>query len=210
MLDDRRVTIDLRRREMLLLGLATVLGGCASESKKAVAEAPKEDEPLTGKSAMYRTFPTARQWARDILVLNTSSILLTEYPQKDGTVGGWEITFASPSLRKKRKYRWSNKEIGQNVRQGIFAGLPEDWDGPKGTDQPFSIASVIKDTDEAYKIAVEKQKEFLKKNPDVPVTFELGVKQGVAGLCWAVDFGGKGFTVVYVDVATGKTIKPTA
>lgn len=200
----------MNRRDAITL-VPFLLAGCAETEKKPV-EAPmaKEVPPKSGKEALYQIFPTARSWARDLQVLRIKSILLPEYAHVDGKVGGWEVTFASPSLAKTRSYRWSCKDVGTQIREGIFAGYIEDWAGPKPGAMPFAPQSLVKDSVDSWQIALKKEAKFAKENPNLYVFYECGSTVGLPNLTWQVvwcESMAKTLRRVFVDVNTGEVLR---
>jgi hypothetical protein len=204
------------RRELLgvaLIGSAVSWVGCEQKKEYSKKEAPEESKPepaVTGKAAINRMFPTARLWSRDIQLLKLNSILLPEYAHADGKVGGWQAVFAAPSMAKARTYRWSNQDIGNKIKEGVYSGVVDDWAGPSPSSTPFSLQNLVKDTDEIWRIVAEKKAKFIADNPKLPVVYEVAVVSGVPGLCWQVLFGEslmKTKLRVIVDAVNGRVVK---
>jgi hypothetical protein len=174
-----------RRRVLAPLGAAFVLAGCASEPQKAVKKEPeKPPEPVTGRYAFYQMFGVARTWAQDIQGLRLRSVRIEQAKDAtDGKAGAWEVTFVSPSRQRARTYT-----------------------GQRGQTIPFNIQAFKIDSDEAYKVAVGKSAEYIKKFPDKPVIFQLEQTPRHPNLAWRVIWGESISTSnysIYVDASTG-------
>ena len=97
-----------------------------------------------------------------------------------------------------------------NLHKGGFAGLPEGWSGPHGTNTPFLMAAVKVDTPTAYKTAMEtpqsKAVEYDKKNPGKPITLLIERTSKHPDPAWRVIWGespGTSNFSVLVDASTG-------
>jgi hypothetical protein len=193
-----------------LLGLA-LLAGC-SDSPKTVAEKkepPKQLEPLTGRQAFQQMYIGARQWAPDCQPLKLNNIPLAEVKAPNGRSGAWQCVFVSQSLGKVKTYSWSAIEAEGNLHKGVFAGQEERY-SPSRQDQPFLIAAIRTDTDEAYTEAAAKAEDYLKKNPDKPVNFALEQTPRFPDLAWRIFWGESISTseyTVFVDATTGKFLE---
>lgn len=205
--------VQVTRRHSLLTLSSLLLAGCSSSEKPtepAKPAEPKVSEPLTGKEAIYRMIPTVRQWSREVQLIRLNNLLLPEYKQVEGRAGGWQGVFFSPATNKTRAYRYSNQDVGTQIREGIFAGFINDWGGPTQSDMPFAPQSVVVDTNDIWKTVVEKEAAFLKQYPDLNVIYELGGSSVVPGITWQVYFGEttqKYRLRLFISPADGKVIK---
>src|SRR3954452_5874950 len=157
--------------------LLVLLSGCDTAPTKT-AEKKKEAEklePITGQSALYKMYQVARSWAPDSQVLKMNSLMLSEVPEVPrGTGAAWQATFVSAARSQSRSYTWSSVESQGNLHKGVFAGTEEGWSGARGTNQPFLMLAVKKDTDEAYKIALANGgADYDKKTPGKPISVLL-------------------------------------
>ncbi len=112
----------------------------------------------------------------------------------------------SQSRGRARTYTYSVVEAEGNLHKGIFAGLEETYSGPRGQAKPFLAAAVKVDTDKAYATALKKSADYVKKNPNMPVTFLLELTPRHPGPAWRVIWGTSVSTSNYsilVDSATG-------
>jgi hypothetical protein len=189
--------------------LLLTLAGC-SDTTPATAEKKKEEklEPATGQSALYKMYQVARSWAPDCQVLKMNSIMLSEAPDvPKGTAAAWQATFVSAARSQARTYTYSIVESQANLHKGVFAGNEEGWSGPRGTNTPFLMLAVKKDTDEAYKTALANGgADFDKKNPGKPISILLEKVAKHPDPVWRVIWGesvSQSNFSVYVDASTG-------
>src|SRR3954465_11359288 len=159
----------MRKLLFPLCGALLLLTACSETTKTAEKKKEAEKlEPITGQSALYKMYQVARSWAPDAQVLKMNSLMLSEVPDvPKGTGAAWQATFVSAARSQSRSYTWSSVESQGNLHKGVFAGIEEGWNGPRGgTNQPFLMLAVKKDTDEAYKTALANGgADYDKKNP---------------------------------------------
>jgi hypothetical protein len=190
-----------------MIGLA-LLTGCADAPKKTVVkEPPPPPEALSGQKAFHQMYVASRAWAKDGMGVKMSSIPLAEVKGEPGKSGAWQVTFASPSKQKTKTYTYSAIDAPGNLRQGVFAG-PEEGLNPRM--RPFPLAALKIDSTAAYKTAVEKSADYLKKNPNSPVFFLLEMKQNSNSLAWRVVFGesiGTSSHSIFVDATSGQYLE---
>ena len=186
-----------------------LLSACSEAPKPAEKKAAPPPEPITGQSALYKMYQVARSWGPDVEVLKMTSLPLQVPGVKigPGQAAAWEATFVSASRGHARSYTYSIVEGEGNLHKGVFAGLEEGWSGPRGVTKPFNIQAVKKDTDDAFKVAMEhKGAEYEKKNPGKPITYLLEKNDKFPDPSWRVVWGesvGTSNFSVYVDTATG-------
>ncbi|HEU0140099.1 MAG TPA: hypothetical protein VFQ79_10325 [Bryobacteraceae bacterium] len=195
--------------------LLLLLAGC-SESPKPAAEQKKKEpekapEPVTGRSAFQQMFITARNWSPDAVGLRVQSIRLDDVKDEPGKSGAWQAVFVSPSRGRARSYTYSVIEGPGNLHKGVFAG-PEEGYREGGQAQPFPVAALRVDSNEAYETALNKGKgnEYSKKNPDMPITYLLEKTPRFPNPAWRVIWGesvGTSNFSVYVDASTGNYLQ---
>jgi hypothetical protein len=192
--------------------IAALLLAACSEAPKPAVESKKEvekPEPISGSSAFFKMYALARTWAPDAEGLHMRSMHLPDVPYEPGKAAAWETVFVSPSAGKLRSYTWSAVEAEGNLHKGVFAGHEESWSGPRSNVKTFSFQALKKDSDEAYKTALEKGKsaaDFAKKNPDRKVNFLLEQTNRFPELTWRVLWGESVSTAnysVYISASTG-------
>ena len=192
---------------MLLL-----LSGCSESPTADKAKPPeaKPEQPLTGRQAFQRMYPAARGWAPDAAPIQLQSIGLPEVKSGMGQAGAWQTIFVSAALGKARSYTYSAVEAAGNLHQGVFAGQQEGWAGPRGQEVPFDIAAIKTDSDEAYRAAAERSADYVRKNPNKPVSFLLERTNRFPNPTWRVIWGesvGTSDYSVFVDASTGKLLE---
>jgi hypothetical protein len=202
--------IKIMKKSILAAGsaLLLLLSACSEAPKTAEKKAPEPPlEPATGQSALYKMYQVARSWSTDLEVLKMNSIHLPGVKAQPGTAAAWEATFVSASKAKARSYTYSIVEGEGNLHKGVFAGLEQGWSGPRGVTKPFNIQAVKKDTDAAYKTALEnKGAEYDKKNPGKQINIMLEKNDKYPDPSWRVIWGdsvGTSNFSVYVDCSTG-------
>src|SRR5580692_3381316 len=149
-------------RIYFLLALLSVVSSCSDTATSEAPKAPpKAPEPITGRMAFQRTFPTARTWSPDCQPLRIHSLILDQVKAEDGKSGAWEVTYVSAQLGKARTYTWSAVEAGGNLHEGVFAGPVESWSGPQGQEHPFLPAAIAIDSTDALQTAIASSKKYL-------------------------------------------------
>jgi hypothetical protein len=193
---------------ILCLFLAACSGTPPAAEKKA--EPVKPPQPVTGLSAFYRMYGVARGWAPDAQVLQLRSLPLQEVKSEAGKAGAWEATFVTLSRGRSRVYTFSVVEAGGNLHKDVFAGPEDSYGGPSGQNQPFPASAVKIDSDKAYKIALEHGADYAKKNPNMPVMFQLEWTRRHRFPAWRVIWGESvsisGFSI-FVDGGDGSYLE---
>jgi hypothetical protein len=184
---------------------ASVLLSCTEAPKKQTAKEPeKPAEPVTGRYAFQQVFIYARTWAPDIQGLRVRNLQVGELKAEPGKSAAWEITLVSPSKNRQRLYTYSAVEEG-NIHKGVFGGVEENYT-QRGQARPWPIAALKIDSDAAYKTALARSAEYVKKNPDKPISFLLEQTPRHPNLAWRVIWGTSVATSnysIYVDASTG-------
>jgi hypothetical protein len=201
------------RKTSLILACALfgMLTACSDSTttKSAEKKEPEKVEPITGQTALYRMYQSARTWASDAQVLKAANLHISEAPEAPpatGAAAAWTATFTSQSKSEARTYTYSVVEASGNLHKGAFAGPNEGWSGSKGVNSPFLIAAVKVDTDAAYKTAMEKAADYDKKNPGKPITFLLEKTSKHPDPAWRIIWGESAATSnfsILIDASTG-------
>jgi hypothetical protein len=193
----------------LLLPILVLLSACSDAPKTEKAKEPeKPPEPVTGRQAFQKMYPAARNWAIDASPLRLRTVLLSAKPEK-GKADAWEAVFVSQSLGKSKTFTYSIVESAGNLHQGVFAGLEEGY-SLQGAASLFPIAAIKIDSDQAYDVAAEKSADYIKKNPNKPVTYLLEQTRRFPDLTWRVIWGDSVSVSdysVFVDATTGKYLE---
>ena len=200
-------------RAGILLGFATVFfAGCSSTPKEAAEKKAPEKPPeaISGRSAFYKMYPTARMWANDVQALRLSSIRMDGVKDEPGKAGAWEATFISPSKLKSKTFTYSVVEGSGNLHKDVFAGFEEDFRNPRGQSAPWVIPAFKIDSDEALATALKKSADYVKKNPGKPMFYLLEQTPRYPDLAWRIVWGESVSTSnysVYVDATTGEYLE---
>jgi hypothetical protein len=202
------------RHFLATLAAALLLAACSEAPREAAKKAPEPPpEPISGSTAFFRMYTTARAWAGDIAPLRMTSINLPEVPRQPGKAAAWQATFVSPSKGRAKSYTYSAIEAEGNLHKGVFALQEEGWSGPRGPAKPFLIQALKVDTTAAYETAIKKGNkaaEYIKANPDKTVTFLLEQTSRHPNLTWRVIWGesvGASNYSVFVDATTGEYLE---
>ena len=182
---------------------AGLMAGCSSEpSKPITAEKPqpKAPEEITGSSAFYKCYASARLWAPDAQPYRVES---GGTKSRDGKSGEWRVGFASPSLRTTKSYTWANGDISH--------GVDDTYSPTNSSTQIFNVQFLKVDTDKAFAIAQQHGGDkLLEKEPDTPVLYVLEWNRQTNELLWHVIYGTDRDTAklrVAVNASTGEFSK---
>jgi hypothetical protein len=197
------------RRALLGCASSVFLISSCTEAPKKAKEPEKAPEPVGAQFAFHQAFLTARTWAPDLVVMRMRDVPMTEMKGEGGKRPTWEVTVVSPSKAKSRIFMYSVLEEG-NIHKGVFPSLEEDYRGPQGQVAPWPVQAFRTDSDAAYDIALKHSAEFVKKNPDIPVTFLLEQNKRYPFLTWRVMWGTSVATSrhsVVVNASTGEFVE---
>jgi hypothetical protein len=197
-----------RRVILVCAPVLLLLGGCSTPPKKA-AEPSAPPEPVGAQFAFHQVFLTARTWAPDLLVLRVRDVPMTAVKPEGGKRAAWEVTVVSPSKAKSKMYVFSVVEEG-NIHKGVFPVSEEEYRGPRGQVVAWPVQALRTDSTAAYDTAVQHSADFVKKNPDIPVTFLLEQVSRHPYLTWRVIWGTSVATSgysVYVNASTGEFVE---
>lgn len=182
---------------------AGLLAGCSSEPANPAAPEkpqPKAPETITGSSAFYKCYISARGWAADAQPYRVESEPTNDSKGRDGKAAEWRAGFASPSKRTTRPYTWALSDVSHSVE--------DSYSPTNSSTQIFNVQFLKVDTDKAFAIAQEHGGEkLLEKEPDTPVLYVLEWNRQTNELLWHVIYGADRETAklrVAVDASTGK------
>lgn len=194
------------RRHFLLLPAVLLLSSCGGGSQPKAEKAPKAPpEAISARSAFQQVFISARTWAQDLQILRVRNLPMEPGKAEPGKAFIWEVTLVSPSKGKLRPYTYSAIEQG-NIHEGVFGGPEEVWTGKQGQNTAFLVQAFKVDSTSAFETAAEKSKEYMQKNPDMPITFLLEKTPRYPDPAWRVIWGTSAATSghsIYVDATTG-------
>jgi len=186
-------------------------GGDAAKPAATKAKAEEKPEPITGRSAFYKMYPSARQWATDCKVIQIASIHLPGVPAEPGKAGAWRAVFTSDSKAMMKTFLWSAIDAEGGFRKGAWGGTEESFRGKVGQAFPFYPQALQHDSDAAYKEALTKDDPYLKKGEKASINFLLEyTPPRYPNAAWRVLWGetvGTANYSVFVDATTGKFLE---
>ena len=178
------------------------MAGCSSEPSKPTTSAtpqPKAREAITGSSAFYKCYISARGWAQDAQPYRAESPAAADTKGRDGKAGEWRVGFASPAQRSTKFYTWANGDISH--------GVDDTYSPTNSSTQIFNVQFLKADTDKAFAIAQQHGGEkLLEKEPNTPVFYVLDWNRQTNELLWHVIYGTDRDTAklrVAVNASTG-------
>jgi hypothetical protein len=154
-----------------LLTALLLLTACSPEAPKVEKKVEAPPEPVGAQKAFFRTLPSARTWAPDVMPLSIESLAIPEVKWGEGKYGAWKITYVSPAKQRLKVFTYSVVESPGNVYKDVFSPLEERWNGPSGQTLPFRMEAFKIESDKAWAKAVEKSAAFLAKKSTQPVQF---------------------------------------
>ncbi len=184
--------------------LIMLLSSCSGNPQPAASEQPPE--PVSAQSAFSGMYASARSWAPDVQLLRVSPIDVDGVKAEDGKAAAWEAVFVSYSAGRVRRFTYSvvHKPV-RNLRRGVEAEPAQTWSGGSGP-VPFNVLAFRKDSTAAYKLAMEKGRDYAAKNPSQPVKCMLEKTDRFPDPAWRVFWGDSvstsGFSV-FMDATTG-------
>ena len=191
--------------------LMLLISACSEAPKKAAQkkEPEKPAEPVTARTAFQQIFASARAWAPDAQILQMTSVRLQNVKDEAGKAAAWQAVIVSPSRLRAKMFTYAVTEGPSNMRKGVF-GSPDDAYTQRGQAKPFPVAGLKTDSDKALEVAMTKAAEYVKKNPDKPVTFLLEFTSVSPNPTWRVIWGdsiGSSNFSIFVDASTGEYLK---
>jgi hypothetical protein len=182
---------------------AGLMSACSSEpSKPAPAEKPqpKASEAITGSSAFYKCYASARLWAPDAQPYRAESHASADFKGQDGKSGEWRVGFASVAQHAIKTYTWANGDISH--------GVDDTYSPSNSSTQIFNIQFLKTDSDKALAVAQQHGGEkLLQKEPDTLVLYVLEWNRQENALLWHVIYGTDRETAklrVAVNASTGE------
>jgi hypothetical protein len=190
------------KSHLLIAAACSLLVSCSEPPQPKEAEKPPV--PVTGRYALQQMYVAARTWTPDVEIATMTSMHFTQVPTAPGKEGGWQVTFVSPSLRQSRTYTFAGADISPSIHKGINEERPDGW---SSNGKEFPIAAVKVDTDDAYKIALDKVSKYAKEHPDMIISYQLEMNQRFPDAVWRIVWGENVSTSsdsVLVDASTGQ------
>ena len=180
--------------------LAVVVLTACSEAPKTGSEAKTDTdtstqakagppEPVSGKTAYWEIYTSARSWARDALPLRLESKDVPGVQNKDGKAGMWTATLVSPSQKEARVFTYSVIKYPPDIYKGVTIGRALPWNGPRAGVEPFQMSNVNTDSDGAYKKANGEAESWLKTHPGKEASLTLTDSSRYRIPTWVVMWG---------------------
>jgi hypothetical protein len=177
-----------------LLG-AVFLFSCGSQpTKPNTVEAAKPTEKrevalLTARPCLERMSYMAARWQADAVPYHLESETNTEANGQDGKSTVWRANFASPSRALSKMFTCSGSRLKESPPFGVTADREFSYSTGTRT-LTFSLSDLVVDSDAAAKLAQEHGGvDLVKRNPQQPVYYELGVDSKTNKLLWAAVYG---------------------
>jgi hypothetical protein len=196
---------------IILLVITAALQGCESAPEKSgTASEPAKTQLETGRVALQKMIVPARVWAADSNPIRMISNPAPADAEHGGSAGLWKATFASPARGKAETFSWSGL-VGPNAPpRGVDHGSEDTFNASNLSTQPFDVAFLKIDSDQAFTVAQKHGgKELLKKNPSQPLIYMLDWDSQNNELRWHVLYGSapnKSQLTVIVDGSTGNFV----
>jgi hypothetical protein len=127
---------------------AGLMSGCSSEPSKpgpVQTSQPKAAEAITGSSAFYKCYVSARLWAADAQSYGAESAASADFKGQDGKAGEWRVGFASPSKHAIKSFTWANGDISH--------GVDDTYSPSNSSTQIFNVQFLKADTDKVFAVA---------------------------------------------------------
>lgn len=183
--------------------------GCSSGDNTANKEQEEVPGAVTGRVAFQNMYTAARLWHAD-----AQPVVLESNPHegKDlrGKAGIWRATFVSPASRKQRDFMYVGVDLADGLNRGLRQGQDSDY-SPGGGEQPFSVAYLKTDSDQAFSVAEKNGgRQMRQKEKDFQIFYTLHREnEGRPALAWDVIYGHSRTTapfVAHVDASSGQVL----
>lgn len=162
----------------------------SAASLSAAKTEPKQPQFETGRTAFQKMYLAARLWAADIKPFRLQSQSGPDAPTSEGKAGLWRASFASSAKHSMKMFIWSGLVGPDAPEQGVTFTAEDSWSPTNTATQPFELAFLKVDSDQAYEVAQKHGGEkLLKKNAKQPVFFMLDWDARKSTLLWHVVYG---------------------
>src|ERR1700730_6919894 len=177
----KKLFVAIRAAGLILI----LMAGCSSEPAKPAASEmpqPKAPEAITGSSAFFKCYISARIWAPDAQPYRVESYAAANTKGRDGKAEEWRAGFASPSKRSTKSFTLANGDISR--------GVDDTYSPTNSSTQIFNVQFLKVDTDKAFAIAQQHGGDkLLEKEPNTPVFYVLDWNRQANELLWHVIYG---------------------
>src|ERR1700678_652681 len=196
-----------------VLLVVALLAGCNSNPPKPAESKPEPKPPelISGRSAFYKVFIAARNYAADVKPFRVQSTPSPESNGQDGKSAIWTASFASVTQHGVKPFTWSSSNAPDAPTPGISPGNEDVYNPSNASTQVFDPAFLKIDTDQAF---TEAQKhggdKILEKDPTTPVLYICDWNHNTNELIWHVIYGTSRETAnltVAIDASSGAFIR---
>jgi hypothetical protein len=195
------------------LAILALLVSCDSSKTNSAPAKPevKPPELLTGRSAFYKTFIAARNYAADVKPFRIESTPSSESNGQDGKSTIWRASYASATQHGVKPFFWSGSNLPDAPSRGVSPGNEDVYNPSNASTQVFDPAFLKVDTDQAF---TEAQKhggdKELEKDPTTPVIYICDWNHNTNELVWHVIYGASRETArltVAINATSGAFIR---
>jgi hypothetical protein len=198
----------------IALAILSLLMACTSNTPAPAPEAkpePKGPELITGRSAFYKVFIAARNYAADVKPFRIESTLTTDGNGHDGKSAVWKASFASTTQHSAKPFIWSGSTAPDAPSRGISPGNEDVYNPTNSSTQVFDAGFLKIDSDEAFTVAQKHGGDkVLEKDPTLPVMYICDWNHNTNELTWHVIYGSardNAKLTVAVNASTGEFIR---
>jgi hypothetical protein len=173
--------------------LATaLLSACNSTPPKPAETKPeiKTPETLSGRSAFYKVFIAARNYAGDVKPFRIQSTPSSEDNGQDGKAAIWTSSFASVTMKGVKPFTWSGSNAPDAPARGVSPGNEDTYNPGNASTQVFDPAFLKIDSDQAFEVAQKHGGDkILQKDSSTPVIYVCDWNHNTNELIWHVIYG---------------------
>src|ERR1700678_2729126 len=122
-----------------VLLVVALLTGCNSNPPKPAESKPEPKPPelITGRSAFYKVFIAARNYAADVKPFRLESTLTTDGNGHEGKSAIWKASFASVTQHSAKSFIWSGSTAADAPARGISPGNEDIYNPTNSSTQVF-------------------------------------------------------------------------
>jgi hypothetical protein len=196
-----------------VLLVVALLTGCNSNPPKPAESKPEPKPPelISGRSAFYKVFIAARNYAADVKPFRVQSTPSSESNGQDGKSAIWTASFASVTQHGVKPFTWSSSNAPDAPTPGISPGNEDVYNPSNASTQVFDPAFLKIDSDQALAVAQKHGGDkILEKDPATPVIYICDWNHNTNQLVWHVIYGSdrdNAKLTVSVNATTGEFIR---
>jgi hypothetical protein len=196
-----------------VLLVVALLTGCNSNPPKPAESKPEPKPPelISGRSAFYKVFIAARNYAADVRPFRVQSTPSPESNGQDGKSAIWTASFASVTQHGVKPFTWSSSNAPDAPTPGISPGNEDVYNPSNASTQVFDPAFLKIDSDQALAVAQKHGGDkILEKDPATPVIYICDWNHNTNQLVWHVIYGSdrdNAKLTVSVNATTGEFIR---